>query len=201
MEAQFCQFCGTKLENKICDVCTPPIQTVKAPWYFSKRTKLISFILFTPLWAVLVLANKRTGKGEKLFAGAMLGITILCYAAIYTNTTHAPGIVKFGTRVESLSVLDPGTSFRSDEAIKWATELRSPIGTTSLLLTLSEKQADGVEVPVGQRMLSVASPDFDRISANLDLDAFTIRTVKPGLYVLRILASGKVIASGEFTIV
>lgn len=77
--------------------------------------------------------------------------------------------------------------------------LSEPAGATELTITLTRRATGGAETPLVRETLTVASPDYDTFAKALDLGLLVGR--EPGVYVMRLIREGTVLAEGTFTLV
>lgn len=111
-----------------------------------------------------------------------------------------PGFVTFGTKTDrELKIIDPRTSFTSDERITWSAYLIDPAEAESLrvLVVKSEESAPGGERLIVDELvesqLSPAQIYVRRIRPERLLDG-------PGLYIVRYLRGDRLLAEGQFLV-
>lgn len=114
----FCAKCGAELApgTSFCWKCGAPVEGArvsietkeapKKPWYFSRPVLILTFLFLTPVWAILILADKRQEKGVKILA-LVIGFAYLLYCGYLGLQT--PGIYAPSTYQVKYSVTGSAT--------------------------------------------------------------------------------------------
>lgn len=100
--SSFCWKCGAPVEGARVSIETK--EAPKKPWYFSRPVLILTLLFLTPVWAILILADKRQGKGVKILASLIgLGYLLYCgYLVVGTSSISSiEGNASRDLRVES----------------------------------------------------------------------------------------------------
>lgn len=194
----FCYRCKTPTEEGI--VNETKINEAEVPWYFSSATIVLTFLLLTPVWSILVILDKRKSKLIKI-AGVAVFFLYLFYfgslAAGYLNIGD-PVKIKFGADyVESssgINIFEEKNTFYNGDQLAWLVELSGPVKSTSVNLLLSKVTASGGEQVIDTSPLTLANPDFNILYGKFPLLLFT----GEGTYKFRVVRGDKTLAEGSF---
>lgn len=218
----FCSKCGAALppESNYCLKCGSPVpsdlpsqdpkeQGENKPWYFSKPILVSTFLLLTPVWALLILADRRQGRAAKAFAGvvtvgyvSLFGYIFLADAPL-VSTLVGPAEIEFGSDyLESaqgdISITDPRSSFSYDDEFAWVAHLDAPAGTTRVDLVLSKVTQSGGEQVIERTPMDLANP---RYMVLFGKSPYFLSFIEPGLYRLRVMSRDNTLAVGEFELI
>src|SRR5690348_14017721 len=82
-QARFCGKCGTPLASPDA-AAEAQIVTLQTPWYFSTPFLIFTFLLLTPIWTILILADRRRGIGLKAFSVLIWVVPVATFLAFET---------------------------------------------------------------------------------------------------------------------
>lgn len=189
-----------------------PSPEAPTPWYFSTTTLALTFLFCTPVWALLTLADRRHGRGTKIFAGLVaaaylaLGGYLILYAtqgAQFTTLVAGPGDVRFGSEIHESTA---GVSLRGEsmhfadgtpgDQVAWIASLDAPARTTNLNIVLSMGTAAGGEAVIASNPLQLADPGYDTIYGILSPALY----FTAGTYTLRLMSGDSILAQGQFNV-
>ena len=216
-DSRFCRGCGAPLleeqetQEEVTVVGTigepPPTmdqQKPKQPWYFSTTFLALTFLFFTPLWGMLILADRRHGRGLKAFAGLLIAAYILLFAYIlggaqFGSALIGPATIEFGSSyVETgngVVIENPRSAFYYYEELAWVVHLRGPAKTTSLDLVVSTISASGGEQVVDSGPMRLAHPDFQVLYGR-----YPLSSLGRGHHRLRVMSGDNTLAEGDFEV-
>lgn len=177
----------------------------KVPWYFSRSALIFTFLFLTPIWSILILADrKRQGVGVRIMA-ILVGVGYLWFfgtsffGASGVTTVTGPSIIKFGTDYtetpNSVSVSIPKSQFSLGDQVAWVAQLHGPVKTTRVDLVLSRVGASGGEMVLNRSVLDIADPNFTILYGK-----FPLLFTQEGNYKLRIIYNDKSLAEGIFKV-
>lgn len=119
-----------------------------------------------------------------------------------SDTPEPPGAIAFGTGFDAGAYALSGATARfrtTYPRIAFLAELAAPVGDRELTLVIARRTGDGETVALS-RTLTVR--DRDRAAFGLLVDGLPRDLgARAGMYVMRLLADGEVVAIGEFELV
>ena len=191
-------------QTKLISLFTAPPPS-KVPWYFSRSALIFTFLFLTPIWSILILANrKRQSIGVRIIA-VLVGIGYLWLfgapflGASSVTTVTGPSIIEFGTDYtemsNSVSVSIPKSRFSLGDQVAWVAQLRGPVKTTRVDLVLSKVGVSGGEVVLDRSVINIADPN-----STILYGRFPLLFTQDGNYKLRIIYNDKSLAEGAFKV-
>jgi tetratricopeptide (TPR) repeat protein len=99
-EAMFCTKCGRSAQQRPSQRPDNPegvgrltgdaAEEMRRPWYFSTLALFLSFLFLTPVWVILILADRSREKGLKIVAGLVGAAYIVLVIAVYEKSGVSP---------------------------------------------------------------------------------------------------------------
>ncbi len=110
-----------------------------------------------------------------------------------------PGFVTFGTRADNeLNIVDPRTSFTSDERVTWSAYLIEPVDATQIRVLVIK---DDPAAPGGERLIN------DEAATPATTAQIFVRRIRPprflegpGFYTVRYVRGERLLAEGYFVV-
>ncbi len=150
-----------------------------------------------------VLARKRLGW--QAFVGIPLGLLLWVGFGylVYQQYRVSSGIatVRFGHAIDpaTLSLVQPASTFGSDDTIVWLVHLNGRVGAPSVHRTIDQKVGSRFVTVVADD-LSISDPNAQYLYEGGDQAASSGATLAAGTYEVRFWRGASVIAEGTFTL-
>lgn len=119
------------------------------------------------------------------------------------SSGQSVGTIDFGTMYDSstFAMLDAQNTFAAGDQFAWVAHLPGGAGATSVTLSISKDDGNGVEESVWRTSVAVANPADDALANTVPVtDIESLGATAPGSYIMRYFRGSTELAEGKFKI-